>query len=425
MKRILIITYYWPPAGGPGVQRWLKFVKYLKEFGIQPIIYAPLNPHYPIVDHDLMLEIPDGIKIIKQPIKEPYRFARILSKKKTKRISSGIILGKKQSVIEKILLYIRGNYFIPDARIGWVKPSVTYLCDYLNQNPVDTIITTGPPHSTHLIGMAIKEKIECKWIADFRDPWTTIHYHKSLRLSKNSRAKHKNLERKVLRQADRIIVTSPTTKKEFEQISNVPILVITNGFDIEDNIVRKLDEEFTLAHIGSLLSERNPKVLWKVLSEIIIDNTDFAKNFRLKLVGSVSDEVLRSISDFGLNDHCVKQTYVSHLEAIQTQYNAQVLLLVEMDHEETRAIIPGKIFEYLAAMRPIIALGPEGSDIEGILRKTNNGTFYSYSQAESLKAQILQYFNMYKEGALNINSNGVDDYSRRTLTKKLSEFINS
>ena len=182
MKRALIITYYWPPAGGPGVQRWLQFVKYFKEFGIEPVVYVPDNPHYPIVDSGFTALIPTGIEIIKLPIKEPYRLAGMLSKKKTTRISGGIITDKNQSFTEKLLLFIRGNLFIPDARVRWVKPSVEFLKNYVRENPVEVIITTGPPHSLHLIGMQMKQKLGLKWLADFRDPWTTIHYHKSLRL---------------------------------------------------------------------------------------------------------------------------------------------------------------------------------------------------------------------------------------------------
>src|SRR5690606_14572892 len=210
------ITYYWPPAGGPGVQRWLKFVKYLKDFDIEPVVYIPENPHYPIIDNSLMDEIPEGIKIIKHPIKEPYGLAKVFFKQKIQTISSGIIPKKKPSAIEKLMLFVRENFFIPDARVGWVKPSVKFLNDYLIENPVDVIITTGPPHSLHLIGKELKNKRQTPWIVDFRDPWTTIGYHKELRLNQASQQKHKLLEKEVLQSADSILVTSPTTKKEFE-----------------------------------------------------------------------------------------------------------------------------------------------------------------------------------------------------------------
>src|SRR5690606_30458433 len=324
MKRALIITYYWPPAGGPGVQRWLKFVKYFREFGVEPIVYAPENPNYPLVDENFSSEIPSDIEIIKQPINEPYRFAKLFSKKKTKQISSGIIPKKKISTLEKLLLYVRGNFFIPDARVGWVKPSVDFLSKYISENAVDVVITTGPPHSLHLIGMQLQKDLGVKWIADFRDPWTTIHYHKSLRLNKSSERKHKELEASVLKSANIITVTSPTTKKEFEMITKTPIEVITNGFDISEKMDFEMDSSFSISHIGSLLSERNPEVLWKVLSEISKENPSFNNDLKLKFAGAVSEQVKPSLENFHLISNRASLGSGSHSEALKMQHQSQV-----------------------------------------------------------------------------------------------------
>ncbi|MGB1309384.1 MAG: glycosyl transferase family 1, partial [Oceanihabitans sp.] len=149
-KKVLIISYYWPPAGGPGVQRWLKFVKYLPDFNVQPIVYIPKNPNYPIIDSSLLSEVNSTTTILRQPIKEPYKLAKLFSKKKTKSISKGLITeSKRQTFIEKLLLFIRGNFFIPDARKSWVNPSVNFLSKYIKENKIETVITTGPPHSLH------------------------------------------------------------------------------------------------------------------------------------------------------------------------------------------------------------------------------------------------------------------------------------
>ncbi|MCB0454773.1 MAG: glycosyltransferase family 4 protein [Aequorivita sp.] len=423
MKRALIITYYWPPAGGPGVQRWLKFVKYFREFGVEPIVYAPKNPNYPLIDENFSSEIPSGIQILKQPISEPYRFAKIFSRKKTKQISSGIISKKEISAMEKLMLYVRGNFFIPDARVGWVKPSVRFLSKYISENAVDVVITTGPPHSLHLIGMQLQKEMNVKWIADFRDPWTTVHYHKSLRLSKASARKHKALEASVLKTASIITVTSPTTKKEFEMITKTPIEVVTNGFDVSKKTDFEIDSSFSISHIGSLLSERNPEVLWKVLAEICKENASFKNDLQLKFAGAVSEEVKQSLKDFHLLKNCRFLGYISHSEALQMQHQSQVLLLVEINSAETRAIIPGKLFEYLAAKRPIIALGPKESDIEGIIQDTNAGKFFSYWDDDVLKAEILQLYAAFKCGNLGIASEGIEKYSRRELTKQMADLI--
>lgn len=423
-QKVLIIAYYWPPAGGPGVQRWLKFVKYLPEFGIEPIVYCPENPNYPIIDESLINEIPKDITILKQPIKEPYQLAGFLSKKSSKKISSGVIPKvKKQSLIERLMLYVRGNFFIPDARKNWIKPSVEFLSNYIEKHQIETIITTGPPHSLHLIALQLKQNSSIKWIADFRDPWTTIGYHKALKLTKASKQKHLQLESEVLNSADTIIVTSNHTKNEFATKTKQPVMVITNGYDNHSVRVEGKDKKFTLSHIGSLLSERNPKLLWDALSELISENEAFSKVFQLNLIGVVSDDVLESILNSGLKNHLNVVGYVNHDEAIKYQMSSRLLLLIEIDSEDTKAIIPGKLFEYLISETPILAIGPKDSDVQQIITKTNTGVYFNYHEKEKLKAQIISYFEAYLENNLNVHAIGLQPYSRRELTKTLSEVV--
>ena len=423
-KKLLIITYYWPPAGGPGVQRWLKFVKYLPDYNIQPIVYIPENPTYPIIDNGLVTEVSDKVIILKNKITEPYGLASFFGKNKTKKISSGIIPNqKKQSLLEKTLLWIRGNIFIPDARVLWVKPSVKYLKKYIEENNIDTIVTSGPPHSLHLIGLALKKDLNIKWLADFRDPWTTIGYHKALKLSSFANKKHKAFESTVLNSADTIIVTSKTTKTEFQAITSKPIEVITNGYDIEKTTKQPLDEKFTLAHIGSFLSERNPLILWQALHELVSENVNFKNDFRLKLIGATSQEVLDTISEFGLNDYVQNLGYVTHQEAVEHQRKSQVLLLIEIDSKDTKSIIPGKLFEYMVSERPIVAIGPEGSDFAEIITATNTGAFFTYDEKEKLKALLLKYYQEYQNQNLKVHAVGLQQYSRKNLTEQLSKLI--
>lgn len=418
--KVLIITYYWPPAGGPGVQRWLKFVKYLPDFGIEPIVYIPENPTYPLIDEGLLSEVNPNVTILKQKITEPYAWASAFSKSSTKKISSGIIPNKKkQSFLQRIMLWVRGNLFIPDARVLWVKPSVNYLSKYIKENGIDTVITTGPPHSLHLIGMRLKELHPVKWIADFRDPWTTIGYHKELKLSASAEKKHKDLEKRVLTGADSILVTSPTTKAEFQLLTHKPIDVITNGYDTETVAKQPLDEKFTLAHIGSFLSERNPQMLWNALVELLAEIPDFHTYFKLKLIGAVSAEVLQSIDKAGLSGYVNSLGYVPHSVAVAEQRKSQVLLLIEIDSEDTRCIIPGKLFEYMVSERPILAIGPDGADFASIIKTTNTGVFSLYSDKELIKKTILSYFNQYKEGNLKSNAIGLQQFSRKNLTSQL------
>ena len=426
MKKVLIIAYYWPPAGGPGVQRWLKFVKYLPDFDIEPIVYVPENATYPIIDQDLVNQVNKKVILLKQPIKEPYKLASIFSKKSTTTISSGIIKAeKKQSFIEKILLYVRGNFFIPDARVGWVNPSVNYLSNYIKTNAVDAIITTGPPHSMHLIGLELQKRFAVKWIADFRDPWTSIGYHKELKLTIKSAQKHKDLEKEVLTKADTILTTSFTTKQEFAEITQKPIHVITNGYDIESIEKPPLDKKFTISHIGSLLSKRNPHILWQALSEILQENAQFQSDFQLQLIGKVSSEIIDTIKEFQLDPYLNVLGYVSHTEALKYQRSSQVLLLIEIDSFETIGIIPGKLFEYMAAERPILSIGPKQSDVEKILKDTNAGKYFNYDNLQEVKQYILDCYQKYQQNHLKVHGIGLQYFSRKKLTEKLAGVIKS
>ncbi len=425
MHKVLIISYYWPPAGGPGVQRWLKFVKYLPEFQIHPVVYIPENPKYPITDNSLLKEIPEHVTIYKNKIFEPYNLAGFLSKSKTKQISSGVISDNNASLLEKTLLWIRGNMFIPDARKYWVKPSVRFLKDIIKKEQIDTIITTGPPHSLHLIGLELKRILDVRWLADFRDPWTSIGYHSKLRLTKASQRKHRELEIKIASSCDKLLVTSNTTKVEFESITSKPIHVITNGYDIQESDLpfSALDKKFTLSHIGSLLTGRNPENLWKVLSEIIDENEAFRKVFLLNLIGVTGNDVLKSINDNGLKSYTRIKEYVTHEEAVNYQRKSQLLLLAEIDSPDTRGIIPGKLFEYLAAKRPILAIGPTDWEVAEIVTRTNSGVIFNYNSASDLKAVLLNWFHLYQQGKLMVSSVNIKAYNRRMLTAKLAELL--
>ncbi|KAB8151123.1 glycosyl transferase family 1 [Kordia sp. TARA_039_SRF] len=424
-KKVLIVTYYWPPAGGPGVQRWLKFVKYLRDFDIEPIVFIPKNPSYPIVDETFSEDIPKDMTIIKQSIFEPYEFAQLFSKKKTQKISRGIIAKEKQSLVEKLLLYIRGNFFIPDARKYWVKPSVKFLKKYLTENNIETVITTGPPHSLHLIGLELRKQLAITWLADFRDPWTRIGYHEKLRLTKKSQQKHIQLEAEVLQTADQIVTTSFTTKDEFSKLTDKPINVITNGYDVEKCERTPMDAKFTLSHIGSLLSDRNPVVLWEVLAELIQERDDFAKDFQLQFAGVISERIQRAIREVDLDAHTTYFGYVSHKRALQLQRASQLLLVIEIDSEKTKGIIAGKLFEYMVAERPIIGIGPKDADIAKIIQETNTGTYFLYTEKAKLKTQILAYYEAFQQQKLHTSPIGLQQYSRKALTKKLATLLHS
>lgn len=423
MEKVLLVLYYWPPAGGPGVQRWLKFVTYLKDHQLEPHIYIPSNPHYPIRDESLLVEVPEQLTIIRQPINEPYKWASLLSKEKTKQMSSGMVGGRNRGVMANLLLAIRGNMFVPDSRKNWINPSVQFLSQYLEEHQIKKIITTGPPHSLHLIGMQLKKKLGIKWVADFRDPWTNIHYHKKLLLFPWVRRKHIRLESEVLQFADSLIVTSPSTAKEFGTKTNTPIHLITNGYDNEILDSVDLDTQFSLTHIGSLLSERNPEVLWKVLAEISNEEPSFLKDLRIRFVGVVDPKILNSITLYGLDAQIENLGYCTHQEALNQQASSQILLLIESSREAVRGIIPGKFFEYATSNRPILAIGPKNWDISEYIQNTNTGVCFSYNQEKAIKEYIVSCYEQFKMRSLGVKPQHIEKYHRKNLTADLAELL--
>jgi len=417
--KVLIITYYWPPAGGSGVQRWLKFVKYLQEYGIEPVVYTVDNTRYPIEDKTLLDEVPENIKVLKHSIWEP---TDLLFWKKKKSQKSGISNLSKNS----FLSFIRGNFFIPDPKVFWVNSSVKFLQEYLNSNKVNVIISTGPPHSMHLIAQKLHKKNKLKWIADFRDPWTDLYYNKDFNERSFAKKKNKILEKSVLKNADCVLTVSESLKKQFS-INASRVEVITNGFDkeirsAEDTV---LDEMFTISYIGLLPKQSNPKLFFKVLQELCSQNEDFKNDLKLNFIGDISDDVRVEVLKNKLEENTNFKGYVDHKKAIEYQNKAQVLLLLIPNIEKSKGILTGKLFEYLIAKRPILAIGPEDGDLAEIIKETHSGTLIDFSNHEKLSSEILKFYHQYKNGNLKVNSKNIGKYHRKELTKKLAFIIKS
>ena len=419
MRKILLILYYWPPAGGPGVQRWLYFVRYLRQFGVEPVLFLPATPHYPLRDPELEQLVPEGLQIYRSRFWEPYVLAGLLGRKKTRRISAGIIRRKSPGLLEKALLWVRGNLFIPDARKNWVRPALRELPAILEKEGIDTVLTSGPPHSLHLIGMGLKHQANLRWLADFRDPWTEIGYMDALYPGRRAMRRQRELESAVLGAADGIITTSHTTARAFRELTSRPIHVVTNGYDGQPADGRQPEGDFVLAHIGTLLSDRNPKSLWAALKSLKDSLPGFAGRLRIELTGLVSGEIMQSLKQQDLWEHTLIRPYVPHREAVALQRQAQVLLLLEIDSPGTRGILPGKLFEYMAASRPVLAIGPEGWEAAALVEESGCGHGFSYSQDGAIKACLQQWFEAYGQGALHQPPGGVENYSRRATTEKL------
>ncbi|KFF03743.1 glycosyltransferase family 4 protein [Chryseobacterium luteum] len=428
-KKILIITYYWPPAGGPGVQRWLKFAKYLPESGWNPVIYTPENPNYPLLDESLLKDVPQNIEIIKTKIWEPYQLAEKLNKSNKKFKAGQFDVGKNQSWKSRLSIWVRGNFFIPDARVFWVKPSIKFLEQYLKENKIDVVVTSGPPHSLHMIGLGLKKKFpDLKWVADFRDPWTEISYYKHLKLTKNSDRKHRQLESAVFKTADVTLATSYTDAENFRK-AGANAVCITNGFDESDSSapLRKAEQKpqttFILSYIGVLEQLRNPENLWKVLDELVKENKKFADNFTLKFAGRIDDKILQSIENSSLKNHILNLGYISHDKAVEEMANSNLLLITNFPNESSKGIIPGKIFEYLATGKQIISFGPHEADVSRILAETGAGKHFSYEDTATVKDFILEKYKFWEKGNIPENTRDIKQFSRKNLTKKLVEIL--
>tara|TARA_B100000809_G_scaffold252094_1_gene286411 strand:+ start:41225 stop:42502 length:1278 start_codon:yes stop_codon:yes gene_type:complete len=422
--KVLILTYYWPPSGGSGVQRWLKFVKYLQDFGVTPVVYTVDNPDYAIQDTSLQNEVSKGVEVIRQPIWEPYKLASIFSKKKKTQTSSGF-LNSKQSLAGKISTYIRANYFIPDARMFWIQPSVKYLEKYLNENSIDLIISSGPPHSLHMIGLELKKKTAIKWISDFRDPWTDIDYFHQLPLSKRAKKKHFSLEQEVLENSDAVVVVGKTMQENYLPF-NINTVVLSNGYDCEvasDSVA--LDKKFSMTHIGLMNEDRNPKILWQALQEISQEVDGFSKDLEIQLIGKIDSIVLNSIESKGLFSNTKQIAYVPHSEVQIYQQKSQVLLLAVNKVPSAKGIVTGKIFEYLVAKRPILAIGPEDGDLAEILEETKAGIIVGFENLSKIKELIKELYQKYLGNNLNVTSKNIEQYHRKEITKQLVSLIKS
>ena len=419
--KILLITYYWPPAGGSGVQRWLKFIKYLSCFGIDPIVYTVENPDYAVEDESLISEVPLKLQVLREPIWEPNK---VLSKLKiNKKNQSAGFLNPDPTFLQRQMHYIRANYFIPDARKYWIKPSVRKLSSFLKENPVDVIISTGPPHSVHMIGLELKKMTGIKWLADFRDPWTKIDYFHNLPLTKVARKKHHELEDKVLKEADAVLVVGKTMKEEFIG-RNKKTYVVSNGFDeqVEDDEV-VMDAKFSISHIGMMNADRNPKIFWQALSELIDENEDFSRDLSVKLIGKCDDEVYQSVERFGLKNYVNFVAYVAHKDVLKFQRSSQLLLLAVNDVPSSRSVITGKVFEYLQSERPIIGIGPIDGDLAEILTETEAGQMVDFDDLLSLKKILAKYYKKFKTGQLLNDTKNIDRYHRKNLTEELAAIL--
>ena len=434
MKRVLIISYYWPPTGGSGVQRWVKFAKYLPQEGWQPVIYTPENPEQLAVDASLEAEVPAEAEVIRRRIVEPYEmYKKVLRKSghSKEAVEVNPVNAQNKSALQKIAMWVRGNLFRPDPRCLWIRPSVRFLKKYLEEHPVDLIVSTGPPQSMHMIGRELAHETGLPWIADFRDPWTKIFYFKHLSMTRATEKWHKKMEKKVLDEASAVVAVSPLVQQEFQAMTQTPVELITNGFDECDFAKDRdpqlaaggPDKNFTVTHTGLFAADGNPTTLWTVLGKKCARNIEFKNSLRINLIGKTDEQVINAIKEAGLIGNLNDMGYQPHAVAVEEQRKASLLILPLRKEPEYKAVLPGKLFEYLASWRPVLGVGQPDGAMSMILNTTKTGVVFDWDDEKSIDRYITLCWEKHLAGELTVEDADLSRFTRRNLTRQMVELF--
>ena len=379
-KKVLVITYYWPPSGGAGVQRFLKFVKYFPKYGIDPVVLTCANPTYPMKDSSLINDVPAGLPVYYARTIEPFRFYSWMAGTTPEQVANPVtILGAKDlNLPQRLARWLRANLFVPDARVGWVPFAQSKARSLINRYAIDTVITTGPPHSAHFVGRRLKRKTGVRWIADFRDPWTDIHYNHVLPRTALTRKRDKRMETSVLNEADEVTVTTPGTARYLTGKVDRTYHIIPNGFDPDDfNAVKKstpdTNRPLLIRHVGSITETSIPDNLLKAISDLT------KPKVRLEFIGAVHSDIHRHINSFGLSEIVTIRSYVPHNEATSLMQQSDINVVVVHRSDDSRILIPGKLYDYLKAGKPILVIGPTDGDAAAIIRRCRIGAAFDYN----------------------------------------------
>jgi len=417
MKKILIITYYWPPSGGAGVQRWLKMAKYLPEFGIEPIVLTvdPNYASYPLLDNTFIA--PEGVEVHRTQSFEPLKiYAKIFGKSKVPY--SGFSNVNTQSPISKLSRYVRGNFFIPDARRGWNKYALEKARKLLRENQIDIIITTGPPHSTHLIGLELKKEFKLLWYADFRDPWTDIYYYDDLLLTEANQRRDKNLELEVLQKSDIVFSVCPSNQAILQEKLSADekekVILLTNGFDQDDFGDPSGAENsgiLNIVYTGTIAPSYNSLPFFEILKHVSFE-------WKLTFAGNMSTDIQTWFKENSLMPNLDYKGYVNHYEAIELLKKGDLLLHIVPDTEKNRMGTTGKLFEYIGARKPILNIGPQEGDSAKFIAEVGAGKTFLRDE----KAEILAFLNDIKSSQKPFETEA-KRFSRKQITQELSELL--
>jgi hypothetical protein len=429
VKKLLVITYYWPPAGGINVLRCLKLVKYLRNFGWEPIIFTASGADYPRIDLSNLEEIPNNLEIHRVKILEPYSLYRKFRGLKSDFDATNVLYSKdeKAGLFHQFSVWIRSNFFIPDARALWIKPSVKYLLKYLKEHKVDAIFSNGPPHTNTRIATLIKKQTGIPWLADFQDPWTQVDYFKKLILTSSSLKKHSHFEQEVFKNANKITIVSESWKRDLEAIGAKDVGVIYYGYDPDDyNSINKaeLPDKFVIVHSGLLGEDRLPSDLLNILADKCRKDENFRNALQLEFLGQVDHQLISLIAELGLTNQFQFRGFIPRKEVLEINYNSQIQLLCLNKQQNAAGRIPGKLFEYLACRTPILCLGEPDGDAAKIVNDCEAGVSIAYDDLSGLSAFIDSKWQDFLAGTKTITPlEKINSYSVVTQVEKFSKYL--
>jgi len=423
MKKVLLITYYWPPAGGAGVQRVLKFAKYLPQFGWMPVVLTVPNPDAPVEDPSLEKDIPTECKVYKIKGWEPFElYKKFTGKHSAEKIPSDILVKKDKSAKENLAKWVRANLFIPDAKIGWYPKAVKQGVDIIEDEKIDIIFASTPPPTTALIGKSLARKTGKKFIVDFRDPWLEIVYYQKLKRSKITTSIDSRLEKKVLKSADAVVTISDDIARLLKsKVSGKRYEVIPNGFDESDfkETVRRKNKKFTIAYTGSMSDDRVPFPLLDALSRI---KSEGITDIRLTFAGRFTPKFYDYVKKLNISDFFEIKPFVPHSESTEILQNSDVLLLVIDDVPDNKGFLTGKIFEYLGTKKPVFAIGPVDGNAHQILIESDSGKMVDYMDDDGAYKLLKEYYLNWKEDKINFTFRS-ENYSRRKNAEQLAKIM--
>lgn len=427
--RLLVLTYYWPPSGGAGVQRCLKWVKYLPELGVEPTVITVDSDQatYPVRDESLLREVPAGVRVIRTSTLEPFGSYQKLTGKAVPH--GGFANEGQPSLAQQTMRFVRGNFFLPDPRRGWNRYALAAVEKLLAAGEkFDAVLTSSPPHSTQLIGLALRKRHGLRWLADLRDPWTDIYYTKDLHRTAPAAWLDAHYERQVLTKADAVLVTSPETERLFRRklpdLAKGKILVLPNGYDEPDfqQPSAPPTDCLRLTHTGTISARYRIENLLRAIAEC--QQRYPLVPWRLRFVGQADAAVRAQVAAAGLAGVTEFLPFVPHQQSVAYLLTSSILLMAIPDVALNRGILPGKVFEYLAARKPVLCVGPAGSDADHVLRAAGAGQALPYDEYALMLSTLERLTQQWQlDSNLDLPHAKPAQYSRRAQAARLAELV--